>query len=96
MDRDLHEEANEQIYASGEGVERVDHSLVVKGDENHFPVMDADGVPLDTLVLPDDVLAATQIDNPPTPREVLVAKAERTAQLLEWFTPYTLPEPDYA
>jgi hypothetical protein len=96
MEREQHEEANEQIYTTGEGVERVDHQLVMKVDESHFPVFSADDVPTDTLAVPDDVLEATRIDDPPTVREVLVAKAERAAQLLEWFTSYTVKEPEFA
>lgn len=96
MDRDQHVAANEQVYATGDGVERVDHPLVMKVDESHFPVFAADDVPSDTLGLPDVVLEATRVDTPPTLREVLVAKAERAAQLLEWATPYTINEPDLA
>lgn len=96
LEHDQHEEANEQVYASDEGIERTDHPLVMKVDERHFPVLGADDVPTDTLALPDDVLEATRIDNPPTVTEVLVAKAERAAQLLEWCTSYTVNDPDYA
>lgn len=96
MASDQHGEANEQIYTTGEGIERVDHPLVMKVDSSHFPVLGADDVPTDTLALPDEILGATRIDNPPTLREVLVAKAERAAELLEWFTPYTVTEPDFA
>lgn len=96
MDRDQHEETNEHIYATGEGVERVDQPLIVKVDESHFPVVGADDVPTDTLALPDVVLAETQIESPPTVKEVLVAKAERASQLLEWFTPYTVNESGFA
>ncbi len=94
MDRDQHEEANEQVYATGEGVERVDHPLVVKVDESHFPVLAAEDVPPDTLAVPD--ADATRIDDLPAVKAVMVAKADRAAQLLDWFTPYTLTEPDYA
>jgi len=96
MEREQHMEANKQIYPTGEGVERVDHPLIMKVDESHFPVFSADDVPADTLAAPDEVLKATQIDNLPTVKEVLVAKAERVSQLLEWFTPYTVKEPDFA
>lgn len=96
MDRNQHEEANEQIYASGEGIERVDHPLVMKVNEHHVPVFAADDVPADTVGLPEQVHEATRVDSPPTLKEVLVAKAERAAQLLEWGTPYTIQEPDLA
>lgn len=90
MDRAQHEEANEQIYTTGEDIERVDHPLIMKEDESHFPVLAADQVASDTLGLPADLLAATRVEKPPTVKAVLVAKADRAAQLLEWFTPYTV------
>lgn len=96
MERAQHEAANGQVYTTGEGVERVDHPLVMKLDGTHFPVFGAEDVPTDTLDLPDAVLDATEVDTPPTLRSVLVAKAERAAQLLDWFTPYTVTEPDVA
>lgn len=94
MHSDQHEEANEQAYASGETVERLDHPLVMKVDESHFPVFAADDVPSVTLGLPDSTLGATRVRTPPTLREVLVAKAERAAQLVELVTPYTIHVPD--
>lgn len=96
MERDQHEKTNEHVYATGEGVERVDQPLVVKVDGSHFPVLRADDVPADTLALPDVVLEETRIESPPAVKDVLVAKAERASQLLEWFTPYTVNEPGFA
>ena len=80
-----HERVNRQVYADGEGVARLDHPLVMKLDEHHFPVHGADGVPADTLGLPDALLEGTRIESPPALREVLLAKADRAAQLLDWF-----------
>lgn len=94
LDREQHEAANEQIYATDEPIERLDHPLVMKLDELHFPVFATEAVPVDTLALPDDYLKTSGIDNPPTLREVLVAKAERAADLLAWLTPYTVAKPD--
>lgn len=94
MQRDQYETANEQVYASGTGVERLDHPLVMKVDEQHFPVFGADDVPSNTLALPNSTLEQTRVNNSPTPRAVLVAKAERAAHLVEWATPYTIREPD--
>lgn len=91
-----HEAANEQVYATDESIERLDHPLVMKIDETHVPVFTADEVPTDTLGLPEPVLESTRVDHPPTLKEVLVAKAERAAQLLEWATPYTIQEPNLA
>lgn len=96
MDRAQHEKANEHVYATGGGVERLDLPLVVKVDIHHFPVQGAEVVPPDTLAIPEAVLNTSQIDDPPTWTEILVAKAERAAQLLEWFTPYTVHDPDVA
>lgn len=96
MDRDQHAEANEQVYATGEPIERGDHPLVMKVDERHFPVFAADDMPTDTVGLPAPMLESTRVDTPPTLKEVLVAKADRAAQLLEWATPYTVQEPDLA
>lgn len=96
MEREQHEAVNERVYTTGDGVERVDHPLIVKLEETHFPVFGAEDVPTDTLGLPDPVLDTTRVDAPPTLRSVLVAKAERAAQLLDWFTPYTVTDPDVA
>ena len=57
---------------------------------------EVDDVSTDTLGLPGEVLDATRVDQPPTLKEVLVAKAERAAQLLELATPYTIQVPDFA
>lgn len=96
MDCEQHQEANEQVYATGEPIERLDHPLVMKIDKSHLPVFAADGVPADTLGVPDDVLKITRIEKPPILKEIFVAKAERAAQLLKWTTPYTIREPDLA
>jgi len=96
MDRDQHEVANEQVYATDEPIERLDHPLVMKVDETHVPVFAADDVSTDILGLPETVLDSTGVDQPPTLTEVLVAKAERAVQLLEWATLYTIQEPDLA
>jgi hypothetical protein len=83
MCRRQHEHVNEQLYASGEGVERLDTPLVMKLDENHFPVTGDERVPRDTLAVPEGLLTETRIRNPPTLEEVLLAKADRARQLLE-------------
>ena len=82
MRRDQHERVNEQLYATSDGIERLDAPLVMKVDGHHFAVHGEDGVPGDTLVLPDSVLDKTGIENPPALTEVLLAKADRAAQLL--------------
>lgn len=92
MHRTQHEQVNEQVYATGEGVERTDAPLVMKLDDCHFPVHGAADVPTDTLALPESVLQAVGVEEPPALREVLLAKAGRAAQLLEWFTAYEVDD----
>ena len=85
MHREQHERVNEQVYADGEGVERLDHPLVMKVDETHFPVHGAEDVPADTLGVPDPLLSATRVADPPALKEVLLARADRAGQLLRHF-----------
>lgn len=80
-----HERANETVYASGEGVERLDHPLVMKLDSTHFPVHRADDIPAGTLAVPDDLLEATGVEDPPALKEVLLAKADQASRLMRWF-----------
>jgi len=47
----------------------------------HFPVVGDEAVPADTLELPDELVDEATCD-PPSLCEVLLAKAERTSQLL--------------
>lgn len=93
LERGQHRQAAATVYAFGEGIERLDLPLVVKFEGQHLPVFGSDTVPVGMLAVPDDVLEASRVENPPSLTEILVAKAERAVQLLEWFTPYTLPEP---
>ncbi|MFB6219520.1 MAG: DUF5802 family protein [Halobacteriaceae archaeon] len=79
---DRHEQANRELYARGEGVERLDHPLVMKFDTAHFPVHGDGSVPDGTLALPESWLADLGVRNPPSLREVLLAKGDRAAQLL--------------
>lgn len=80
--RDHHEQVNEQLYADGEGLERLDAPLVMKLDTNHFAVHGEEGVPEGTLAVPEHLLADRAARNPPTLREIFLAKADRAAQLL--------------
>jgi hypothetical protein len=84
IQRDQHERVNEQLYTSGEGIERLDAPLVMKLDTAHFPVHGETGVPQRTLQLPRDLLEECSVRNPPSVREVLLAKADRARQLLRW------------
>jgi hypothetical protein len=83
MDRSQHERVNEQLYAEGEGVERLDRPLVMKLDTSHFAVHGDEAVPSNTLAVPTGLLDETRVRNPPTLREVLLAKADHAARLLD-------------
>jgi hypothetical protein len=78
--RDDHERVNEQLYAAGVGVERVDLPLVMKLDGSHFPVHGDDGIPSGTLVVPESMASADVPDR----REVLLADADRADELLRY------------
>ena len=84
LHRAQHVTANREIYAIDEGIERLDHPLVMKLEERHFPVQPAEDVPEGTLAVPTDVLESTRIENPPALKEVLVAKAWHAKQLREY------------
>jgi hypothetical protein len=78
-----HEAVNRELYASGEGVERVDLPLVMKLETTHFPVLGDEDVPAGTLGLPPEYLDDLERCEPPSLCEVFLAKADRAAQLLE-------------
>lgn len=82
MHRGQHEAVNEQLYADGEGIERLDRPLVMKVGTAHVPVLGDEGVPERTLALPEETIETAGIRNPPTLSEVLLAKAEVAAQVL--------------
>lgn len=84
MERTQHERVNEQLYATGEGLERLDVPLVMKLESHHFPVHGDDTVPTNTLVVPESLLEETRIRNPPKLREVLLAREDRARQLLSY------------
>ncbi|MFC7046852.1 DUF5802 family protein [Halobacteriaceae archaeon GCM10025711] len=85
MQRSQHEHVNRQLYATGTGVERLDNPLVMKLDTHHFSVHGSDDVPDDTIAVPASLVEDTGIENPPALTEVLLAKADRAAQLLSYF-----------
>lgn len=85
MQRSQHEATNRQVYATGDGIDRLDHPLVMKLGETHFPVHGAPDVPSDTLAVPIPFLDRIDVTEPPALREVLLAKADRAEQLLRWF-----------
>lgn len=75
-----HERVNEELYATGEGVERLDGPLVMKLGGHHFPVHPDDGVPHGTLALPRSLADPSLPDR----REVLLADADRAGELLRY------------
>ncbi|GAB3418600.1 DUF5802 family protein [Haloparvum alkalitolerans] len=75
-----HERVNEQLYATGEGVERLDAPLVMKLDRSHIPVAGDDDVPTGTLAVPQELAD----DDLPAARSVLLADADRAADILRW------------
>ncbi len=77
-----HERINEEVYATGDGLERLDTPLVMKLESQHFPVHGAADVPTNTLALPESMLDGTEVRNPPSLREVFLARRERARQLL--------------
>jgi hypothetical protein len=91
MHRDQHERLNEELYAAGEGVERLDAPLVMKLDNAHFPVHGDEAVPADTLAVPDELVEDDR-EHGPTMREVFVAKADRARQLLRLAGAYGPPD----
>jgi len=78
----LHESVNQELYADGSGVERLDHPLVMKLGTSHFAVEPDAAVPEGTLTVPEPILEAESIENPPALREVLLAKAEHAQRLV--------------
>ena len=90
-----HRSAAAAVYASGTGVERVDQPLLVKLGHQHLPVFGDEGVPTGTLAVPPEVMRATDIANPPAESSILVARADRAARLLEWYTAYEATAPAY-
>ena len=75
-----HEQVNERLYASGEGIERLDCPLVMKLDGTHFPVLGDESVPSGTLAVPSDLTDETLPDR----REVFLAKPDRADELLRY------------
>ena len=75
-----HEHVNEQLYADGEGVERLDAPLVMKVGAGHIPVGGDDDVPSGTLAVPLEFADETLPDR----KNVLLADADRAETLLRW------------
>lgn len=88
----LHERLNRELYATGEGVERLDAPLVMKLGPTHFPVLGGEEVPSETLAVPEAILEEGRVDDVPALREVLVAKKGYARQLLWLSGGYEAPD----
>ena len=84
MQRRQVEAVNEQLYASGEGLERTDYPLVMKLWRRHFPVHAEPGVPEHTLLIPGHLVHEDDADPLPSIREVLLAKPDVVRRLMQW------------
>ncbi len=93
MHREQHERINEEVYATGDGLERLDTPLVMKLESHHFPVHGDEAVPTNTLAIPEPMLEGTDVRNPPSLREVFLARRERATQLLGFVA---TPQPEYS
>jgi hypothetical protein len=76
-----HEQVNEQLYADC-AITPLDRPLVMKLGTTHIAVEGNAATPADTLTVPESVLDAAGVDNPPELSEVLLAKEEQARQLL--------------
>ena len=78
-----HEQVNEQLYTTDEGLPRTDLPLVMKLGAAHLAVDGEDDVPERTLAVPQSVLDSLDVDNPPSLEEVLLAKREHARRLVD-------------
>ncbi|MFC7202174.1 DUF5802 family protein [Haloferax namakaokahaiae] len=76
-----HERLNEHLYATGEGIDRLDTPLVMKLERAHFPVLGNEGVPTGTLAVPYELAEECSL---PDDRPVLLADAPRARELLRY------------
>lgn len=84
MQRSQHEHVNERLYATGAGIERLDHPLLMKLSTRHFAVHGDEGVPEGTLYVPERVVEPDELSRLPDVREILLAKPAVVKQLLGW------------
>lgn len=78
--RSQYEAVQRQLYDATAGEEET--PLVMKLDRRHFPVVGVEAVPADTLAVPPAIVADSNLENPPSLREVFLATADRAEQLL--------------
>ncbi len=82
--QDQLEQVNEQLYATGEGIERVDWPLIMKLWQRHFAVHGDESVPENTLMVPRWMTDERSTDPLPDTEEVLLAKPDIVPRILEW------------
>ncbi|MDY6764326.1 MAG: DUF5802 family protein [Halobacteria archaeon] len=78
IQRKQYEVVNQEIYDGGE------HPLVMKIDTRHFPVHADEGVPNNTVALPNRFIDPNETSDLPALKEVLLAKPERATQILRY------------
>ncbi|QIB75145.1 hypothetical protein GL213_04670 [Halogeometricum borinquense] len=79
IQREDHTHVNERLYAEEELV-RLDIPLVMKLDQEHFPVVGNENIPSGTLALPEDFAGSDLPDD----KHVLLAKPDRATELLRY------------
>lgn len=83
MQRNQLERVNNFLYASGKGIERLDYPLVMKLATTHFTVHGDDGVPDDTLLVPETVVESSTDEPWPAVTELLLAKPKIVDRLID-------------
>lgn len=84
----IHDEEYRRIHGDvygGDGEIAEEMPLVFKLDSQHLPVKGGEGVPSGTLGVPEGLVEEIDLDNPPSVKNVLLAKkryAERVLELL--------------
>ena len=81
--RAQYDRVHDALYEEGDD----DRPLVMKLDTTHLSVLPEAGVPAGTLAVPEHVLEASSVRNPPTLRGVFLATADRADQLLSLASP---------
>lgn len=81
LHRELQERVNKELYEHT-ALHRLDAPLVMKLGTHHFPVHGDCEVPEGTLEVPEELLADTDLRNPPSLEEIFLAKADVAARLL--------------
>lgn len=84
----IHDDEYRRIHGDVYGGE-ADTPLVFKLDNHHLPVKGDEGVPTATLGLPEELLDDLDLRNPPSVKNVLLAKKRYAERVLELLRPRT-------